>query len=50
VQKIPYMLVIGDQEMESGKLSVRERKAGDLGAMDVYRLMDVMKERIADRT
>ena len=33
VQKIPYMLVIGDKEMEEGTVGVRNRKDGDLGAM-----------------
>jgi threonyl-tRNA synthetase len=32
VQKIPYMLVVGDKEAETGTVSVRERKAGDLGS------------------
>ena len=35
VQKIPYMLVVGDREAESGSISVRQREAGDLGAMPV---------------
>ena len=33
VQKIPYMLVIGDREMEAGKVAVRQREEGDLGAI-----------------
>lgn len=33
VQKIPYMLVIGDREMEAGQVAVRQREEGDLGAM-----------------
>lgn len=33
VQKIPYMLVVGDRDMESGTVSVRTRKGDDLGAM-----------------
>jgi threonyl-tRNA synthetase len=32
LQKIPYMLVIGDREAEAGKVAVRHRKQGDLGA------------------
>ena len=34
LQKIPYMLVVGDKEQEEGKVSVRDRKQGDLGAME----------------
>ena len=33
VNKIPYMLVIGDRDMENGTVSVRTRKGEDLGAM-----------------
>ena len=35
LQKIPYMLVIGDKEAESGAVSVRMRGEGDIGAMAV---------------
>lgn len=35
LQKVPYMLVVGDREMESGQVAVRARKGGDKGAMSV---------------
>jgi len=35
LQKTPYMLVIGDNEAESGKISVRSRKDGDLGEFTI---------------
>ena len=35
MQKIPFMLVLGDREMEQGNVAVRERATGDLGAMSV---------------
>jgi threonyl-tRNA synthetase len=35
LQKVPYMLVVGDREAESGAVSVRHRKQGDLGAKPV---------------
>ena len=35
LQKIPYMLVVGDKEAESGTVSVRMRGEGDIGAMAV---------------
>ncbi len=35
VQKVPYMLVIGDKEAESGTVSVRSRKEGDVGVQSV---------------
>ena len=35
LEKVPYMLVIGDKDIENGTVSVRERKEGDLGAMSI---------------
>lgn len=34
-QKVPYMLVVGDKEIESDTVGVRERTEGDIGAMGV---------------
>jgi len=34
-QKVPYMLVIGDKEIETDTVGVRERTRGDIGAMGV---------------
>ncbi len=33
LQKIPYMLIVGDREAEAGKVAVRQREEGDLGSM-----------------
>jgi len=35
MQKIPYMLILGDQELETGQVAVRERKQGDIGTMSL---------------
>jgi threonyl-tRNA synthetase len=35
MQKIPYMLILGDQELENGQVAVRERKQGDIGTMSL---------------
>ncbi len=35
MQKIPFMLVVGDREVEEKQIAVRDRKAGDIGAMSV---------------
>jgi len=43
VQKIPYMLVVGDKEIEAKNVALRHRQAGDLGAADV----DALAARIA---
>ena len=38
VQKVPYMLVVGDKEVGAGNVSVRHRQKGDLGPADVEAL------------
>ena len=43
-QKIPYMVVLGDKEIENGTVSVRERHEGDLGAWDVEKLVQAIKD------
>jgi threonyl-tRNA synthetase len=35
LQKVPYMLVAGDREMQEGQIAVRSRSGGDLGAQPV---------------
>ena len=42
VMKIPYMLVIGDREAESGTVSVRTRRGETLGPLSRDRLIDLL--------
>ncbi|RQD77243.1 MAG: threonine--tRNA ligase [Candidatus Syntrophonatronum acetioxidans] len=44
VKKIPYMLVVGDKEMESGQVAVRKRGEGDLGPQDLEEFLEQVKE------
>ena len=46
MQKIPYMLVIGDRDMEAGTVSVRTRKGEDLGAMSPEDFIAKISEEI----
>ena len=46
MEKIPYMLVIGDKEMENNAVAVRSRKEGDLGALAVQEFVDKIVEEI----
>ena len=46
MEKVPYMLVLGDKEAENGTASVRSRRDGDLGAMSVDALLEKLKEEI----
>jgi len=47
MQKIPYMLVVGDRDMENGTVSVRTRKGEDLGAMTLDAFLAKCNEEIA---
>ena len=46
MQKIPYMLVVGDRDMENGTVSVRTRTGEDLGAMTMEAFMEKIAEEI----
>lgn len=50
VQKIPYMLVVGDRDMENGTVSVRTRKGDDLGAMTPDQFMSKCLMEIATKS
>lgn len=49
LEKIPYMLIVGDREMEENKVAVRLRSGKDLGAMVVDELMEVLKREIREK-
>ena len=49
LEKIPYMLVIGDKEAEEGTVSVRKRGHGDQGSMAVADFVELIKEDIATK-
>lgn len=40
LEKVPYMLVVGDKDIENGTVSVRSRKDGDIGAMSIDEFVD----------
>lgn len=49
LEKVPYMLVVGDKEMEKGNLSVRTRKEGDGGEMEVDAFLARVEEDVKTR-
>jgi threonyl-tRNA synthetase len=49
LQKIPYVLVVGEKEKESGTVSVRERGKGDLGAMPLEKFIEKIKKEISEK-
>jgi threonyl-tRNA synthetase len=50
LQKVPYMLIMGDKEMEAGAVAVRLRSGEDLGAMPVDQLKERMVREVQERT
>jgi len=48
-QKIPYMLVVGDKEAETGTVAVRSRKEGDIGVSTVDEFIQKIKNEIDNR-
>ncbi len=49
MQKVPYMLVLGDKEVEAGTVSVRSRKDGDIGAMTVDEFVRKALQEVAEK-
>ena len=49
MQKIPFMLVLGDREMEQGQVAVRERSKGDIGAMPLDEFKQMAQRLVQTR-
>ncbi|MEW8132449.1 MAG: threonine--tRNA ligase, partial [Candidatus Thiodiazotropha endolucinida] len=49
LMRVPYLLVIGDREMEEGTVAVRTRGGEDLGAMPIEAFIDRMKSEVTQR-
>ena len=50
LQKVPYMLVLGDKELEDNKVAVRERKQGDIGVMSLEEFIGVIAQKKLTRS
>ncbi|PIH00906.1 threonine--tRNA ligase [Clostridium combesii] len=50
LQKVPYMLILGDKEVEAGKVAVRSRKDGDLGPISLEEFIEKIKNEIKNKT
>ena len=46
LEKVPYMIIVGDKDIEAGTISVRHRKDGDLGAMKLDEFLALALEEI----
>ena len=49
MQKVPFMLVLGDREVEEGKVAVRERVKGDIGTMTVDEFKEMAHRLVETR-
>ena len=49
MQKIPYMLIIGDKEVENGVVAVRSRKGGDLGTMTLEDFLAKIQSEVNEK-
>jgi threonyl-tRNA synthetase len=50
LEKVPYMLVVGDKEQSAGTVAVRDRVDGDLGAMSVPEVVKRLNEEVRAKT
>ena len=50
LEKVPYMFIVGDKDIEANTVSVRHRKEGDLGAMKLEEFIAMAKEEIDSKT
>jgi threonyl-tRNA synthetase len=50
LQKIPYMLVVGEREVQEGTVAVRARKEGDLGAQPLEKVIERILAQINERS
>ncbi len=50
LQKVPYMLVVGDRDMENGTVSVRTRSGADLGAMTLAEFMAKAQAEVSNKS
>ena len=46
LQKVPYMLIVGDKEEQEGKVGVRDRKQGDIGAIPLDEFVSKIEEEV----
>jgi threonyl-tRNA synthetase len=49
LQKVPYLLVVGDREVEQQALAVRDRKGKDLGTFSLEDFVAKLSEEVANR-
>jgi threonyl-tRNA synthetase len=48
VNKVPFMLIIGDKEVSENKVSVRQKGEGDLGIMEINELIELINNKVKE--
>ncbi len=46
LEKVPYMIVVGDKDIENNTISVRSRKKGDMGSMSIDEFIDIITKEV----
>lgn len=49
VQKVPYMLIVGDREAEAGQVSIRTRNGENLGTMQTHKFLEQIQEEVESK-
>jgi threonyl-tRNA synthetase len=49
LDKVPYMIIVGEKEQAEGKISVRSRDNGELGSLDLNEFMDSLLKEVDER-
>jgi len=49
MQRVPYLLIIGDKELEDQTIAVRSQKGDDLGSLPMDTLVNMLSKQVADK-
>ena len=49
MQRVPYLVIIGDKELQDQNITVRTQKGEDLGSLSISEFAERLKQEIADR-
>ena len=49
LEKVPYMVIVGDKDIENNTISIRSRKEGEIGAMKVQDFITAIVEEIEEK-
>ena len=49
MQKVPFIIVLGDKEIDTSTLAIRDRKGSDLGTMSIEAFSDILSNKIQSK-